>query len=373
MHTDRHPPRPRPGLALAALALLFGTRLRRPDQPGGGRHPGQPAAGRGARRVPGRTPPDPAQPARPGAAGRATGSGPGTSWAWWSRGSSASRTPPPPVRAGPGDRAAGGRLPGPGPGGRDHRPAAPDRPPDPVVGHDPGRGEGGDPGRVHGNQADPEEGAGADHRHPGSSAPGDCLVIREDGGTTGVPVGPQLYPGAGDRGHRGPPARDRDAAGAAGLRERRPERPHPVRRAAGDGRQERGGRPRAASTTRPTRPGRRRPHSRCGCGRGSRSRSARRTSSWRTGTSCTSRRRDTEVYYTAGLLGGGQFPLPRDYDLDVMQAIAAGPRPAHQRGFTQNAFVAQSVNTRDRQPEPEPGDGAAAVCRTAGSSRSGWT
>nr|WP_315852586.1 polysaccharide biosynthesis/export family protein [Rubripirellula reticaptiva] len=32
--------------------------------------------------------------------------------------------------------------------------------------------------------------------------------------------------------------------------------------------------------------------------------------------------RETEVYYTGGLLNGGQFPLPRDYDLDVLGAIA---------------------------------------------------
>jgi hypothetical protein len=32
--------------------------------------------------------------------------------------------------------------------------------------------------------------------------------------------------------------------------------------------------------------------------------------------------RDTEVYYTGGLLGGGEFPLPRDYDLDVLGAVA---------------------------------------------------
>ena len=35
--------------------------------------------------------------------------------------------------------------------------------------------------------------------------------------------------------------------------------------------------------------------------------------------------RDTEVYYTAGVIGAGQYPLPRDYDLNVVQAIAAGP------------------------------------------------
>lgn len=32
--------------------------------------------------------------------------------------------------------------------------------------------------------------------------------------------------------------------------------------------------------------------------------------------------RDTEVFYTGGLLGGGQYTLPRDYDLDVLGAIA---------------------------------------------------
>ncbi len=32
--------------------------------------------------------------------------------------------------------------------------------------------------------------------------------------------------------------------------------------------------------------------------------------------------RDTEIFYTGGLLGGGQYTLPRDYDLDVMGAVA---------------------------------------------------
>jgi len=32
--------------------------------------------------------------------------------------------------------------------------------------------------------------------------------------------------------------------------------------------------------------------------------------------------REREVYYTAGLLGGGEHPLPRDYDLDVIGAMA---------------------------------------------------
>lgn len=32
--------------------------------------------------------------------------------------------------------------------------------------------------------------------------------------------------------------------------------------------------------------------------------------------------RETERYYTGGLLGGGEYMLPRDYDLDVVKAIA---------------------------------------------------
>ncbi len=32
--------------------------------------------------------------------------------------------------------------------------------------------------------------------------------------------------------------------------------------------------------------------------------------------------REREVFYTGGLLGGGEFPLPRDYDLDVLGALA---------------------------------------------------
>ena len=32
--------------------------------------------------------------------------------------------------------------------------------------------------------------------------------------------------------------------------------------------------------------------------------------------------RDKEVFYTGGLLGGGEYPLPRDYDLDVLTALS---------------------------------------------------
>lgn len=32
--------------------------------------------------------------------------------------------------------------------------------------------------------------------------------------------------------------------------------------------------------------------------------------------------RETDVYYTGGRLGGGEFPIPRDYDLDVLAAVS---------------------------------------------------
>ncbi len=44
--------------------------------------------------------------------------------------------------------------------------------------------------------------------------------------------------------------------------------------------------------------------------------------------------RANEVYYTGGLMPGGQFLLPRDYDLDVVNAISlAGGAPNGPAGF----------------------------------------
>jgi protein involved in polysaccharide export with SLBB domain len=62
--------------------------------------------------------------------------------------------------------------------------------------------------------------------------------------------------------------------------------------------------------------------------------------------------RDTEVYYVAGVAGSRQFPLPRDYDLDVFQALSVAGAPLANGGFTQNAFIAQSVNTGLGSPSP---------------------
>jgi hypothetical protein len=62
--------------------------------------------------------------------------------------------------------------------------------------------------------------------------------------------------------------------------------------------------------------------------------------------------REAEVFYTAGLLGSGQFPLPRDYDLDVLQAIATVRGPLINGGFTQTAFTATSTNLGIGNPSP---------------------
>jgi protein involved in polysaccharide export with SLBB domain len=60
--------------------------------------------------------------------------------------------------------------------------------------------------------------------------------------------------------------------------------------------------------------------------------------------------RDEEVFYTGGMIKGGQFPVPRDYDLDVLGAIAmsggsisgaaggAGPGIAGGRGSAAGIF-----------------------------------
>lgn len=51
--------------------------------------------------------------------------------------------------------------------------------------------------------------------------------------------------------------------------------------------------------------------------------------------------RETDVYYTGGLLGGGEFPIPRDYDLDVLAAVSLA---GTQIGTGQNAgFVGSAV------------------------------
>lgn len=62
--------------------------------------------------------------------------------------------------------------------------------------------------------------------------------------------------------------------------------------------------------------------------------------------------RDTEVYYTAGLLGAAQVLLPRDYDLRVIEAITQVRGPLINGSFSQTAFVASAVNSGIGNPNP---------------------
>lgn len=48
--------------------------------------------------------------------------------------------------------------------------------------------------------------------------------------------------------------------------------------------------------------------------------------------------REKELFYTAGLLGVGQYPLPRDYDIDVIEAISIIRGPLLNGGFAQTGF-----------------------------------
>lgn len=64
--------------------------------------------------------------------------------------------------------------------------------------------------------------------------------------------------------------------------------------------------------------------------------------------------RDTtqEVFYAAGVAGSRQYQLPRDYDLDVIQALTIIGAPLANGGFTQNAFIAQAVTPGLGAPSP---------------------
>ncbi|MBA4189734.1 MAG: hypothetical protein C0467_17245 [Planctomycetaceae bacterium] len=62
--------------------------------------------------------------------------------------------------------------------------------------------------------------------------------------------------------------------------------------------------------------------------------------------------RDTEVFYTAGLLPASIIPVPRDSDLRVTEAIMLVRGPLINGGFNQNQFTASSVNTGVGNPNP---------------------
>lgn len=53
--------------------------------------------------------------------------------------------------------------------------------------------------------------------------------------------------------------------------------------------------------------------------------------------------RETDVYYTGGLLGGGEFPLPRDFDLDVLAAVSIAGQGIAGAGQTNSGFGGASV------------------------------
>ncbi len=55
--------------------------------------------------------------------------------------------------------------------------------------------------------------------------------------------------------------------------------------------------------------------------------------------------RDADVFYTAGLLGGGQYAMPRDYDLDVIQAICLVRGPLLNGAFSGNNLSGSVVST----------------------------
>jgi translation initiation factor IF-1 len=60
----------------------------------------------------------------------------------------------------------------------------------------------------------------------------------------------------------------------------------------------------------------------------------------------------TESYYTSGVIASRQWPLPRDYDLTVLQALAIASAPIVNGGFTQTAFVAQAFSSGLGTPSP---------------------
>lgn len=57
--------------------------------------------------------------------------------------------------------------------------------------------------------------------------------------------------------------------------------------------------------------------------------------------------RETEVFYTGGLLGGGQFTLPRDYDLGVLEAISLAQSPQVQQNQTTRSIGGVSALNMD--------------------------
>ena len=62
--------------------------------------------------------------------------------------------------------------------------------------------------------------------------------------------------------------------------------------------------------------------------------------------------RDSEVFYTGGLLGSGQYVLPRDIDLDVVDAVCMVKGPLVSGGIGQNNLTGNIVQTGLGFPSP---------------------
>jgi protein involved in polysaccharide export with SLBB domain len=62
--------------------------------------------------------------------------------------------------------------------------------------------------------------------------------------------------------------------------------------------------------------------------------------------------RDAEVFYTGGLLISGQYPLPRDYDLDVVSAISLVKGTLVNGGQNSNNFTGTTQNVGIGFPNP---------------------
>jgi protein involved in polysaccharide export with SLBB domain len=62
--------------------------------------------------------------------------------------------------------------------------------------------------------------------------------------------------------------------------------------------------------------------------------------------------RPFERFFTGGLLGAGEYALPRDYDLDVVQAVARIRGPLVNGGLNQNNFTGQITASGLGSPNP---------------------
>ena len=62
--------------------------------------------------------------------------------------------------------------------------------------------------------------------------------------------------------------------------------------------------------------------------------------------------RDTDVYFIGGLLGGGQFSLPRDRDLHVLEAVSLAQGQGRQQAGTQGLQSAGGVSALNRDVTP---------------------